>query len=96
VLPALWQELVVQRGWAPASLWQRLCWGPARLLGLAEDRLEPGSRRWLLFDPAAASALEAGDPYASKGANQPFDAETVTGRVLAVGVLPELWRGPQE
>lgn len=93
VLPALWQELVVKRGWSPALLWERLCWGPTRLLGLAADTLEPGSRRWLLFDPAACWQV-SGDAYASRGANQPFEGESLTGQVLATGLLPELWRGP--
>ncbi len=67
VLPLLWQELVGQHGWSVQQLWQALCWGPARFLAQAVPVLQPGSRRWLLFDPQApwcptGSALAANRP----------------------------------
>jgi len=67
VLPLLWQELVGRQGWSPRQLWQALCWGPAAFLTLPPPSLKPGSRHWLLFDPAAAwvasgSALAANQP----------------------------------
>ncbi len=93
VLPCLWQELVAGRGWTPPALWQALCWGPARLLGLPEERLELGSRRWILFDPG--QGWQPGDDaYSSKAANQPFEDGMLRGQVLATGLLPELWRAP--
>ena len=92
VLPALWRELVVGAGWSIPELWQVLCWGPARLLGLAEERLEPGSDRWILFDPAMVWQPRA-DRLASLAANQPYRDATLTGQVVATGLLPELWRG---
>jgi dihydroorotase len=92
VLPVLWQELVVGAGWSVAALWEALCWGPARFLGLAEETLQPGSDRWILFDPAMAWEPRA-DAEASLAANQPYGGATLTGQVLATGLLPELWRG---
>ncbi len=67
VLPLLWQELVAEHGWCPEQLWQALCWGPARFLGIEPPALEIGSRHWLLFDPTAAwrpagSRLAANQP----------------------------------
>jgi dihydroorotase len=70
VLPLLWRELVAERGWSPAQLWQVLCWGPAQLLAIEPPLLRPGTRHWLLFDPQAAAA-----PPPAKGslaANRPL------------------------
>ncbi|MFM7696238.1 MAG: dihydroorotase [Vulcanococcus sp.] len=93
VLPCLWQELVVGAGWSPAQLWRALCFGPAALLGLEPPRLAPGSRRWLLFDPARRWHA-SDDPWAPLAANQPLARAELCGRVLASGLNPELWLGP--
>jgi dihydroorotase len=96
VLPLLWQELVAGRGWSPAGLWQALCWGPARFLGLPEPRLEPGCRRWILFDPQREWRPEDDEPaWVSLAANQPWAGRALRGRVLATGLCPGLWRGPR-
>ncbi|NQV10298.1 MAG: dihydroorotase [Cyanobacteria bacterium] len=92
VLPALWQELVVGHGWTVEALWDALCWGPARYLGLAEESLAIGDQRWLLFDPVQVWQ-PASDLHGSLAANQPYGDRSLTGQVLATGLLPELWRG---
>lgn len=69
LLPLLWQELVERRGWSAGQLWQVLCWGPAQVLGLEPEGLEPGSRRWLLFDPHGAAPAAAAPT--SLAANHP-------------------------
>lgn len=94
VLPLLWQQLVRDQGWSPTALWQALCWGPAQLLDLQEPELRIGSRRWLLFDPEM-EWIPSADAYASRAANQPLGGEQLRGRVLATGLLPELWLGPR-
>ncbi len=94
VLPALWRELVVGRGWSAAELWQALSWGPSRLLGRPGERLELGGRRWLLFDPDQEWDPLA-DPEAPLAANEPLAAERQRGQVLATGLRASLWRGPQ-
>jgi dihydroorotase len=88
VLPLLWQALVQGDQWPIEQLWQALCWGPCNLLGLAPEVLEPGGRRWLLFDPQARwSWPETGN--GSLAANQPLAAGTaVRGLVRATGLLP--------
>jgi dihydroorotase len=68
VLPLLWRELVTERGWSPAQLWQVLCWGPAELLAIEPPLLRPGSRHWLLFDPQATFRPAEG----SLAANRPL------------------------
>ncbi|MFM8526303.1 MAG: dihydroorotase [Cyanobacteriota bacterium] len=96
VLPLLWRELVQQRGWSPEALWQVLCWGPAAFLGLVPPRLEPGSRQWLLYDPARpwtvpgpgrrAPGTAAG--IGTLAANLPCQGQEITGQVVACGLRP--------
>jgi dihydroorotase len=85
VLPALWWELVQCRGWTPQALWQVLSWGPSALLRQPPEQLQPGSRRWLLFDPEAS----ASGPSLSLAANQPLQALPPRGRVRATGFTAE-------
>lgn len=88
VLPALWQELVDGDGWRPDELWQALSWGGSIFLGLEPERLQTGSRRWLLFDPDA----EHQPRKASLASNRPLTRVPLRGQVLATGLLePALW-----
>jgi len=94
VLPCLWQELVTRQGWSATELWQVLSWGPAALLGDPADCLEPGSRRWLLFDPQAASRW-SGEGSLSLAANQPLLGQMIRGAVRATGLTaPACWNLP--
>jgi dihydroorotase len=91
VLPLLWQELVERRGWSVEQLWQALSWGPAALLGLEPEGLEPGSQRWLLFDPHHSWRFEA-SASPSRAANQPWLGRPLSGRILASGLTaPGRW-----
>lgn len=92
VLPSLWRELVEGADWSVAQLWQALCFGPARLLGLKAPELVVGSRDWLLFDPTRRWHPRE-DAEAPLAANQPLARQPQRGRVLAVGLIPDLWRG---
>ena len=83
VLPALWHELVVQRQWPAERLWDRLCWGPARFLGLEPETLRSGSRRWILFDPQAGATPESGGSLA---ANHPRAPGGCQGAIVASGL----------
>lgn len=90
-LSMLWQELVGDRGWSPEQLWEALCWGPARFLGLEQETLEPGSRRWLLFDPEIQWSWGA-STCASRAANQPCWDRRLQGAVVASGLIdPIRW-----
>lgn len=93
VLPLLWQALVQGGHWPIEQLWQALCWGPCRLLGLAPDVLVPGGRRWLLFDPEVRWTWPDGD-HGSLAANQPLaPGSELQGLVRASGLLPSAdWR----
>ena len=85
VLPQLWQELVARRGWTPAQLWQVLSWGGSQLLGELPERLEIGSRRWLLFDPQAPWTWQPQDSR-SMAANQPLLGAALKGQIRATGL----------
>jgi dihydroorotase len=93
VLPCLWQELVVKHGWSAHQLWRALCFAPARLLGMAPPNLSLGSDRWVLFDPSCHWQA-GGDGWGPQAANQPAATATLTGQVLASGLIPELRRWP--
>ena len=86
VLPSLWQALVMSNGWTAERLWDVLSFGPARLLGVEEERLIPGSNRWLLFDPEVIWTPRRSDPWASRAANQPCLDRPLSGRVLQCGI----------
>ena len=93
VLPCLWQELVVKHGWSAHQLWRALCFAPARLLGMAPPSLSLGSDQWVLFDPSC-HWQPADDGWGPQAANQPAATATLTGQVLASGLIPELRRWP--
>jgi dihydroorotase len=93
-LTLLWKELVERRGWPPERLWKALCWGPCRFLGLPPERLESGSRRWLLFDPRHRWRWGA-QTCRSLGANQPCWDRSLEGAVVASGLTdPAGWALP--
>ncbi len=93
VLPLLWRQLVQRRGWPVQQLWRVLCWQPARLLGLEPEGLEPGSRRWLLFDPAAS--VSAGSATACLAANGAGGDAGLEGAIRASGLTAAAqWRLP--
>jgi len=85
VLPLLWRELVDRLGCPVQQLWQLLSWGGSQLLGLPPERLQAGSRRWLLFDPQAQWTWTPGASL-SLAANQPLLGERITGQVVASGL----------
>ena len=91
VLPMLWQELVDGQGCTAEQLWQLLSWGGSELLGLPPERLQAGSRRWLLFDPAREWHWSGGSSL-SRAANQPRLGEQIRGAVVASGLTAaESW-----
>lgn len=94
VLASLWHELVQRRGWPPQRLWQRLCWGPADFLGLEPERLEIGSRRWILFDPTAQPLLASPNSLA---ANHPAPPAGAEGAIIASGLRGTAgWWAPED
>jgi dihydroorotase len=88
VLPMLWKELVIRRGWSPHELWRVVCWGPSRFLGLPVEELRVGSCRWLLFDPSHRW-LWGPSSCVSLAANQPCWGRSMEGAVVACGLTDQ-------
>lgn len=86
VLPTLWQSLVVSCGWSVEQLWNVISFGPAKLMGVEQERLRPGSHRWLLFDPDECWTPSRSDPQASRAANQPWLDQPLKGRIVRCGL----------
>ena len=90
VLPLLWDQLLNQRSWSLHQLWSLLSFGPRRFLGMDPETLEPGTRRWLLFDPDATWRLTAAALGTDAG-NLPLRGTTLRGRVIATGLAATPW-----
>mgnify|MGYP003632523851 FL=1 len=74
-------DLVRQDILKPLQMAQRLCLKPAQILGIAEGRLQAGSRANLvLFDPENDSELDP-TKLISAGRNTPFGGRKLPGRV---------------
>ena len=86
VLPLLWEEFVTKRAWPISKLWKHLSFNPSNLLGIAEEKLAIGSKRWLIFDPDKKwfnSQINLG--YDSPS-NFPKKNELIKGKVIEVGL----------
>ena len=86
VLSALWDALVRHGGWSVAQLWQALSFGPSALLNLTPEQLQPGSRRWLLFDPDCTWRAQDHDGHRPLAANLPLLGRELQGKVRACGL----------
>lgn len=89
VLPTLWQELVVNSEWKAEQLWEVLSFGPSKMLNQNEERLEIGSRRWLLFDPNKAWTQTLNNRQERYCANEPLQGEMILGKVIDCGLKTE-------
>lgn len=88
-LSMLWKELVGQQGWSAQELWQVLCWGPSRFLGLPEEHLRAPTERWILWDPAQPWPRAAQERGALAANIPTLPAEGLVGRVMASGLQAE-------
>ncbi len=86
VLPSLWQELVIKRGWTVEQLWKVLSFGPSSFLKTESERLTIGSDRWLLFDPKKKwnPCKSFGEFYSRS--NKPFKNKDLLGKVQYCGL----------
>ncbi|WP_320674316.1 dihydroorotase [Prochlorococcus sp. MIT 1341] len=86
VLPLLWQELIVKEKWSVDQLWNSLSFGPSRLLKTRQEKISPGSRRWLLFDPDHCWTQTRNSQNVPKAANQPMEGCELKGKVIDCGL----------
>lgn len=78
-LPQLWQTLVVEAGWSPLTLWQRLSTGPQQCLGETPRSLELGDRV-TVFDPHQTWTVSE-TSLRSQARNTHLLGQTLVGRV---------------
>ncbi len=86
VLPLLWEEFIHKRAWPIPKLWKYLSFNPSDLLGIMQEKLSLGSKRWLIFDPETEwhnSQIYLG--YDSPS-NFPKKNELIKGKVIHVGL----------
>ncbi|QFZ92918.2 dihydroorotase [Synechococcus elongatus] len=78
-LPQLWQKLVVEAGWSPLTLWQRLSTGPQHCIGETPRSLSEGDRV-TVFDPQQSWTVSE-TSLRSQARNTHLLGQTLIGRV---------------
>ena len=87
VLPLLWNQLVKKSGWKVEKLWEKISFGPSRLLNKAEEKLSLDSNRWLLFDPEKEWVQSNEEHYLTTATNQPVKDKKIYGKVIDCGLI---------
>ncbi len=87
VLPLLWNQLVKRSGWEVEKLWEKLSFGPSRILHQTEERLSIGSNRWLLFDPEKEWIQPSKIEHLTTATNQPMKEQAIYGKVIDCGLI---------
>ncbi|MDC3118539.1 dihydroorotase [Prochlorococcus sp. AH-716-K03] len=86
VLPLLWEEFVNKRAWPISKLWKYLSFNPSNLLGIMEEKLSLGSKRWLIFDPDAKWLNNQINLGYDSPSNFPMKNRLIKGKVIEVGL----------
>ncbi len=86
VLPLLWEEFVDKRDWPIPKLWKYLSFNPSNLLGIMQEKLSIGSKRWLIFDPDTKWLNNQFNLSYDSPSNFPKKNELIKGKVIHVGL----------
>ena len=86
VLPLLWEEFVHKRDWPIPKLWKYLSFNPSNLLGIMQEKLSIGSKRWLIFDPDTKWLNNQINLGYDSPSNFPKKNELIKGKVIHVGL----------
>ena len=86
VLPLLWEEFVNIRGWPISKLWKYLSFNPSDLLGITQEKLSLGSKRWLMFDPDKKWVNNQINLGYDSPSNFPKKNKLIKGKVIHVGL----------
>tara|TARA_B100000700_G_scaffold176453_1_gene195078 strand:- start:2846 stop:4120 length:1275 start_codon:yes stop_codon:yes gene_type:complete len=89
VLPLLWEELVQKSGWKVEELWEKISFGPSKMLNQTQESLRIGSNRWLLFDPEKEWIQSNERENLTTATNQPIKRETIRGKVVDCGLTTQ-------
>ena len=87
VLPLLWDQLVKKSGWKVEHLWEKISFGPSKILNVAEEKLNLDSNRWLLFDPQKEWIQSNEEKNLSTATNQPIKDQRIYGKVIDCGLI---------
>ena len=86
VLPLLWEEFIEKRAWPISKLWKYLSFNPSNLLGITQESLSVGSKRWLMFDPDTKWLNNQINLGYDSPSNFPKKNELIKGKVIQVGL----------
>ena len=86
VLPLLWEEFINKRSWQISKLWKYLSFSPSDLLGITQEKLFIGSKRWLIFDPDIKWINNQINLGYDSPSNFPKKNELIKGKVIHVGL----------
>ena len=86
VLPLLWEEFINKRAWSISKLWKYLSFNPSNLLGINQEELSLGSKRWLIFDPDTKWLNNQTNLGYDSPSNFPKKNKLIKGKVIHVGL----------
>ncbi len=87
VLPMLWDQLIKKSGWQVETLWEKISFGPSKVLNQNEEKLCIGSNRWLLFDPEKEWIPSDEKKHLTTATNQPLKGKKIYGKVIDCGLI---------
>ena len=92
VLPLLWSQLVKESGWKVEKLWEKISFGPSKLLNQSEEELSLDSNRWLLFDPDKVWVQTNEENHLTTSTNQPLKDKKICGKVIDCGLINQFYQ----
>ena len=92
VLPLLWDQLVRKAGWEVEKLWEKISFGPSKILNQDEEKLSLNSNRWLLFDPDKEWFQFNKVRHLTNATNQPIKDKKIFGKVIDCGLINQAYQ----
>ncbi len=86
VLPLLWKELIIKSGFSISELWEKISFGPSKILKTKEEKLAKNSNRWLLYDPYQKWVQKSNGTNSIISTNQPFEKQEIEGKIIDCGL----------
>tara|TARA_Y100000766_G_C18894677_1_gene600343 strand:- start:167 stop:1441 length:1275 start_codon:yes stop_codon:yes gene_type:complete len=92
VLPLLWDQLVRKSGWKVEKLWEKISFGPSKILNQAEEELRLNSNRWLLLDPDKDWFQSNQNKHLITAGNQSTNDKKIYGKVIDCGLINQAYQ----
>ena len=74
------------------KLWEKISFGPSKLLNQAEEKLSLNSNRWLLFDPEKEWVQSDEEDNFTTATNQPIKDTKIFGKVIDCGLINQVYQ----